>query len=74
MRSTKSSARLAHYVVGYIPAKEIFDGKYREISVKVTRPGVKVRARRGYLAIEPARLLPPKPVTVPGPPKLPLKP
>jgi VWFA-related protein len=49
-----------YYVVGYAPAKETFDGKYREISVKVARPGVKVRARRGYLAIEPARLATPK--------------
>jgi VWFA-related protein len=58
-----------YYVVGYTPAKETFDGKYRAISVKVTRPGVKVRARRGYLAIEPAALLrspaavPPKPAS-----------
>jgi VWFA-related protein len=56
-----------YYVVGYIPTNERFDGKYRAISVRVIRPGVKVRARRGYLAIEPATLLrssaavPPKP-------------
>jgi VWFA-related protein len=49
-----------YYVVGYTPAKETFDGKYREISVKVSRPGVKVRSRRGYLALEPATLLRPK--------------
>jgi VWFA-related protein len=47
-----------YYVVGYTPVKDTFDGKYREISVKVTRPGVKVRARRGYLAIAPATLRP----------------
>jgi len=46
-----------YYVVGYVPAKEVFDGKYRAISVKVSRPDVKVRARRGYLALEPAALL-----------------
>jgi VWFA-related protein len=46
-----------YYVVGYIPAKETFDGKYRAISVKVARPGTKVRARRGYLAVAPAALL-----------------
>ena len=28
-----------YYVVGYTPAKETFDGKYRAISVKVTPPG-----------------------------------
>jgi VWFA-related protein len=53
-----------YYVVGYTPAKETFDGKYREISVKVSRTGVKVRARRGYLAIEPARLSAPRPTAV----------
>jgi VWFA-related protein len=46
-----------YYVVGYVPAKEGFDGKYRAISVKASRPDVKVRARRGYLALEPAALL-----------------
>ena len=48
-----------YYVISYAPANELFDGKYRTISVKVGRPGVKVRARRGYLAIEPAKMLTP---------------
>jgi VWFA-related protein len=52
-----------YYVVGYVPANEVFDGKYRAISVKVSRPGVKVRARRGYLALEPAALLRPTAAT-----------
>jgi VWFA-related protein len=52
-----------YYVVGYAPARETFDGKYREISVKVSRPGVKVRARRGYLALPPATLSKPAPAT-----------
>ena len=57
-----------YYVVGYAAAKETFDGKYRAISVKVSRPGVKVRARRGYLAFEPAALLKPisRPATAPS--------
>jgi VWFA-related protein len=50
-----------YYVVGYTPARETFDGKYRAISVKVSRPGVKVRSRRGYLALAPATLLRPAP-------------
>jgi VWFA-related protein len=54
-----------YYVIAYAPARETFDGKYRAISVKVLRPDVKVRARRGYLALEPAALL--RPVTAASP-------
>ncbi|HVD92605.1 MAG TPA: hypothetical protein VNC21_10000, partial [Vicinamibacterales bacterium] len=50
-----------YYVLSYRAENEVFDGKYRTISVKVARPGVKVRARRGYLAIEPAKMLSPVP-------------
>jgi VWFA-related protein len=51
-----------YYVVGYTPSNQAFDGKYRAISVSVGQPDVKVRARRGYLAIEPARMLVPVPI------------
>jgi VWFA-related protein len=51
-----------YYVLGYTPSNQSFDGKYRQIAVSVKgRPGVKVRARRGYLAVQPALLLTPKP-------------
>jgi VWFA-related protein len=50
-----------YYVIAYSPANNEFDGKYRAIDVKVSRPGVSVRARRGYLALDPARLVTPKP-------------
>jgi VWFA-related protein len=46
-----------YYVIAYSPTNERFDGKYRSIAVKVKRPDTKVRARRGYLAVDPARLL-----------------
>ena len=55
-----------YYVLGYTPLNQKFDGKYRAISVSVKRPGVKVRARRGYLAIEPAKLLKPTRITPPS--------
>jgi VWFA-related protein len=35
------------YVLGY-PVSEVWDGKYHEIGVKVTRPGCSVRAQAGY--------------------------
>jgi VWFA-related protein len=48
-----------YYVVSYVPSNTAFDGKYRSIDVTVSRAGAKVRARRGYLALEPAALLRP---------------
>jgi VWFA-related protein len=50
-----------YYVVSYTASNSAFDGKYRSIDVAVDRPGVKVRARRGYLATDPALLLRPTP-------------
>lgn len=55
-----------YYVIGYRPANQAFDGKFRDIEVRVKRPGVRVRARRGYLAIEPSRLLTPQPISAPS--------
>jgi VWFA-related protein len=56
-----------YYVVGYTPSNQTFDGKYRAISVTVKRPDVKVRARRGYLALPPTLLLKPTPIERPSP-------
>jgi len=55
-----------YYVLAYQPANTTFDGQYREIEVRVKRPGVRVRARRGYLALEPSRMLLPQPITPPA--------
>jgi VWFA-related protein len=49
-----------YYVLGYQPENTRFDGKYRELDVRVKREGVTVRARKGYLAVEPAKLLVPQ--------------
>jgi VWFA-related protein len=49
-----------YYVLGYQPSNARFDGKYRQIEVRVKRPGLAVRARKGYLALEPSRMLAPK--------------
>jgi hypothetical protein len=38
------------YTLGYYPFDAELDGKYRTIKVKVNRPGITVRHRRGYTA------------------------
>jgi hypothetical protein len=43
----------AYYEVGYAPPDPKADGRWRAISVKVSRPGVVVRTRRGYYALPP---------------------
>ena len=43
-----------YYVLTYVPRNTNFDGKFREIDVKVKRSGVKVRSRKGYYAVNTA--------------------
>jgi VWFA-related protein len=40
-----------HYVLTYAPQNQDFDGRFREVDVKVKRPGARVFARRGYFAV-----------------------
>jgi VWFA-related protein len=54
-----------YYVLAYQPSNADFDGKYRPIQVRVKREGLRVRARKGYLALPPARMLKPQPVEPP---------
>lgn len=40
-----------YYMLTYVPSNDAFDGKFRQIGVKVKRPGVSVHSRRGYFAV-----------------------
>ncbi len=40
-----------YYLVGYTPTNETYDGRFRNIEVRVARPNVTVAARKGYFAV-----------------------
>jgi VWFA-related protein len=43
----------SYYEAAYMPVSQEYDGKFRRITVKVTRPGVTVQSRSGYFALPP---------------------
>lgn len=47
-----------HYVLAYTPSDMRYDGKFREIDVRVARPGVRIQSRKGYFAVPPDVVLP----------------
>src|SRR5258707_10428719 len=42
-----------YYTLGYYPENKDWDSRFRRISVKVNRPGVKLHYRQGFYAVEP---------------------
>lgn len=43
-------ANSTYYLIGFYSNNERRDGKFRKLTVRVKRPGLEVRARRGYVA------------------------
>ena len=57
----------AYYLIGYTSTENVHDGKFHDVKIKVKRPGVELRAKKGYWAydaeaIERAAAPPPPPV------------
>ena len=44
----------SYYTTSYHPTNKTWDGRLRKIEVKSTRPGVRLRYRQGYYAVDPA--------------------
>jgi VWFA-related protein len=42
-----------YYILAYYPENKDWNGKFRKIQVKLERPGVKLRHRLGYYAVDP---------------------
>src|SRR5262245_15055105 len=42
----------AHYVLTYMPKNQEYDGRFRQISVKLSRPNLDVQTRKGYYAVD----------------------
>lgn len=51
IRSVVDDSRLT-YVLGYYPENQKWDGEYRKIKVEVSRSGLQLQYRRGYVAAE----------------------
>ena len=47
-----------YYMVTYIPKNEDYDGRFRQIAVKVNRSNLEVQTRKGYYAVEAVGQLP----------------
>jgi VWFA-related protein len=51
----------SYYVLGYYSTNERRDGRFRKVSVRLSRPGLEVRANKGYVAARGRANTPPAP-------------
>jgi len=42
----------SQYALGYVPTNRLHDGSFRRLQVRLHQPGLRVRTRKGYFAIE----------------------
>ena len=47
-----------YYMVSYVPRNDDYNGKFRQISVKLNHPNLEVQTRKGYYAVESVGQLP----------------
>ncbi|MGB8131776.1 MAG: VWA domain-containing protein, partial [Candidatus Angelobacter sp.] len=45
-----------YYTLEYYPSNKTWDGKFRTIQINSSRPGVKLRYRQGYYALDPDKI------------------
>jgi hypothetical protein len=57
LRNALDDSRVT-YSLAFYPTNTKWDGKFHDLKVEVKRPGVKVRARRGYYALPEQKLTP----------------
>jgi VWFA-related protein len=55
-----------HYVLGYTPTNETYNGRFRTLDVKVRRKGLNVFSRGGYFAVAPGESMPLRTYEVPA--------
>src|SRR5262245_16015627 len=41
-----------HYVLTYLPKNQEYDGRFRQISLKLSRPNLDLQTRKGYYAVD----------------------
>jgi len=47
-----------YYLISYIPKNEDYNGRFRQVSLKLSRPNLEVQTRKGYYAVEAVGQLP----------------